>query len=209
MATNLSKKKCSSKRIKSTILKATTKWLLYDKIISRIKKIPAVNVNFKNSKYSFGQKYYFPYSLSSAQTIIESAIDSNNIFSLLQKNFFEDTLNLYSSDMSFIHANPDIGLSVSEQHSFEDSTYAKSQLTQKEYFQNLEITHWSYSEFIISATFFYLNIMHSEQLLQTKRTYSRIKLAFGKIAILFLSPVFGEDLFKTIQETNIFSKYPF
>ncbi len=187
-----------------------------------------MNLNFNNSLFWIHGKFRFPYSVKSALLIIKNATEFFNSRDLLVSHYFKDALNLHSSSETLKEENSDyedFGFKWWDEEFFENSEYTKSQLSQEEYFLTLEISNWSYETLVLSATFFYIEHIHSkwitEKLLLTTsgdfsefdskffdKSFSELEIAATHIALLILSKPFGKKLFFTLKKTNIFLVYP-
>ena len=74
-------------------------------------------------------------------------------------------LNLHTSSYSLIEANQDFEFfkfTEFDEENFANSEFAKSKLSQNDYFLTLEISNWCYENLVISAAFFYLEHTHAK-----------------------------------------------
>ena len=93
-----------------------------------------------------------------------------------------------------------------------NSEFVNSNVSQDKYFKTLTISNWSYNDFVISAIYFYLETLYLKFLNREnnkkENVFHELKPVSGEIGFLFLNPLFGELLFTTIQQTNLFSQFP-
>lgn len=193
---DLQRKKCIIKRAQRIKILLETD-LSYEKINSEFqkKRDTTLTVNFTCSEYSYGKKHRFPYNSESALTIIQSCQDYTNSFELLSNESFKDDLN--------INLNKNI---------LENSKFLKSSSDQEAYFQTLEISKLSYEDFVISAIYFHIEKLHENYLKrkQTSKNKSFFELnAFSSdVGLFLLNHIYGKKLFATLENTNLFVKYP-
>ncbi len=188
------------------------KWQKYNVIQKQVKNVSKKNVqiNFTNTKYSKNKKFYFPYGFENAEIIVESCVYSKSISKILEKDFFPDDLNTFKSVIAFHERHPFRELDISEQRILQDSNFVNSKLSKKQYLKTLKIANWTYKDFVLSATYFYLETIYSEFLTEPNSPYkfNSMRIASRKIPLVLLDPFLGPGLFKAIQSTNLLVKYP-
>lgn len=129
--------------------------------------------------------------------------------------YFEGDVNLHSSIESledpFIE--PDYEDDKFNASILEKSKFARSNLSQKHYFKTLKIANWSYEDFIISAIYYYLEILHVRYLkkmeFSSDKTFTEFSRFSGYGARFLLNRIFGKQLFITLQSTNLLLIYAY
>lgn len=118
---------------------------------------------------------------------------------------------MFKSEYDFNEVNTETKLGPFEQCQLENSDFAKSKLSKQEYFKTLKIAPWKYSDLVTSAVYYYLEYSYNKYLNYPKESrpgFIRFDIAAGKIAFIFLDPSLGPYVFKAIQATNLFLKFP-
>ncbi len=166
-----------------------------------------VNIHWKKN-------FRFPFTYNDARKVLEKCRYFTSTFDLLVHTYFIGKLNLHKSKSSINLSEVDAPYRNKEiREHIINSNFYKSNLTREEYFNSLEISSWSYEDFIISAIYFCLETIYDEYLIKQK--YEGKVLLFSTLAsfisylpILFLIKPYGKNLFVTLKKTNIFNKYP-
>ncbi len=193
----------------------------YNAIINQIKKRgdQTPTVNFLNSKYAHAKKYRFLYSQESALSIINSCQYYTNSYELILNKYFEDDLNIHSSIQSLKHEDVELECEEMDLSNLENSKFAKSNLSQKAYFESLEISDWDYSDLIVSAVYFYIEKLYDTYLQRkkfpkdqnkfyTNNSFYELRAFSSTVALLLLNKIYGKKLFITLENTNLFVSYP-
>lgn len=183
-----------------------------------------MNLNLQDPLFSKKGKFYFPYSSESAFLILTHCTLFTNSKDLITSYYFKGILNLHKSSLSLINENEDYSFFEFhdfDEENFKNSEFAQSRLSQNEYFSSLKIANWSYKNFVVSATFFYLDYIHSKCLMKKMalisanakpqkidRAFRDLEAVSSYIALLLLNKIFGKKLFFTLKKTNFFVIYP-
>lgn len=203
--------------------------LPYSQLVSSVVKYQSTdeyvkNINFNDSKFSKNGKFYFPYSIESAVLIIQNCNFFSNAQDLIETFYFKDSLNLHTSFISLLETNEDYSESdfdMQAREYFRNSEFTLSGLSKEMYFSKLTISTWSYTNFVVSATFFYLeynytkflessisSIPKTSKLVLTHSSFFDLQITAGKISLLLLNKMVGKQLFFTLRKINIFTIYP-
>ncbi len=94
----------------------------------------------------------------------------------------------------------------------ENSKFAKSNLSQKAYFESLEILNWKYKDFVISAIYFHIEKLYETYLDRKKfpknKSFYELKAFSSTVGLLLLNSIYGKQVFTTLENTNLFERYP-
>lgn len=214
------KEKCTEKKQKILINAIKLQDLLksqlqYNSIKKQIKQASkkSYTVVFNNEKYSLGQEFFFLYSYDEAVLVLKQCRGYNSIFELLKYNYFIGELNLHKSKASLDSLQvkaPYTNDEIEEQ--ITDSPFYQSNLDSLEYFNSLEISTWSYEDFVISAIYCCLQTLYDDYVIQQKEADSILPFLelpsfINKLPLLFLKP-YGKKLFSILKKTNLFNQFP-
>ena len=134
---------------------------------------------------------------------------------MVLNGYFEGDLNLHSSIESLENPfiEPDYEDEKFNASILEKSKFARLNLSQKHYFQTLEIANGSYEDFIISAIYYYLEILNVRYLkrieFSSDKTFTEFTRFSGYGARFLLNRIFGKQLFIILQSTNLFLIYAY
>lgn len=147
------------------------------------KNIPSI-VNFTNSAYSVGKKFYFPFGRQKALLVFEACVKSNSLDQLILNTFSENSLKKYNFKIENIEK------------------------------KSLELAKWDYNDVVISAIYCHLSFLHQDYLERLERKNSSKNKSFYELiylipnlSILFLNKSYGKNLFNVIETTNLFKVY--
>lgn len=207
------RKKCISKRAKQIKNLLETN-ISYKAIAQQIKQttIPNLEIQLSNSKFSKNKKHYFPYGWESAKKIIDHCQHHGDIYTVLLAEYFQDELNIHSSIQSLKNEGIEIEFEKLVAEELENSRFVKSNLSQTDYFQSLEISNWTYEEIVISAVFFHIEHLYEayskEKEISKHKPFFELECFSALVALLLLNPTYGKQLFDTLQNMNLFVLYP-
>lgn len=141
-------------------------------------------LNIKNNDF-FNGPYVWQSSLSDAKGVLANARYYTSIYELVKNNFFTGDLNLHKSLKSLINQNPDYFDFEINEINFIESNFYKSNLTQKEYFDRLEMSNWDYNTFVLSAIFFVLGSIFRESQLKNQDSLVKNRRFFTRNYSIF------------------------
>lgn len=188
-------------------------------LIPEIKKALSqlyVSPYFSPKNFFSSGKYAWRSSLYNAELVVRNGLYFENLYTLFVNYPFNEDLNLHKSISSLNTQNRDlIGDDIHESIIF-DSKFYYSNKSQKEYFHNLDMSHWDYSTVVISAICYILQYKYDEQekinatllvnneKLQKQSISFEIQAFFVEIFPYLLHKNFSRKLFSVLETTNIF-----